>query len=393
MQSLLRRRGKGLAIFVFVLLLIEFMDELVFGIREASMPLIRDAFQLNYVQLALLTSIPAIVASFIEPFLGLLSDAGHRRKLILIGGIFFAFMLFGIAFAQTYALLLIAFIILFPASGAFVSLAQTSLMDYEPERHEQNMARWTLFGSLGVVFGPLTLGAFLGLGIEWRYVYLMLGILSLILVAFAWLYLPDDEKHESFSWPNLFKGALESLRQPRVMRWIVLLEFGNLMMDVLLGFLALYFVDVAKMSPLEAAFAVSVWTGVGLLGDFALVFLLERVDSLRYLRLTAFLQLILFSAFLLVPDFYLKLIVLGILGFFNAGWYSILQGRLYSELPNQSGLVLTASNLGGLFGSIFPVLIGFIAAQWGLALAMWTFLAGPLALIIGLPKKTDDSNA
>lgn len=39
-----------------------------------------------------------------------------------------------------------------------------------------------------------------------------------------------------------------ALRQKEVLRWLVLLEFSDLMLDVLLGFLALYFVDVAGFS-------------------------------------------------------------------------------------------------------------------------------------------------
>lgn len=394
MQKLRARLGQRLAVFVLVLLLIEFLDELVFGIREASMPLIRDSLGLDYFQLGLLTTVPAIIASFIEPFLGLLGDAGQRRKLILGGGVLFALMLLGIAFADNYALVLLAFIIIFPASGAFVSLSQASLMDYEPERHEQNMARWTLFGSLGVVAGPIALSAFLGLGFEWRWLYVVLALLSLVLLLGAWRYLPKDEPHkseEAFSWRKTLIAAYEALKQPKVLRWVVLLEFGNLMMDVLLAYLALYFVDVAKLSAIEAGIAISVWTGVGLLGDFALVFILDRIDSLRYLRLSAVLQALLFTAFLLIGDFSIKLILLGILGFFNAGWYSILQGRLYSELPNQSGLALAANNLGGLLGSLFPALIGYLAGVWGLDIAMWFFLAGPLVLILGIPtiKKTE----
>lgn len=35
-----------------------------------------------------------------------------------------------------------AFILFYPASGAFVNLSQATLMDSETDRHEQNMARW-----------------------------------------------------------------------------------------------------------------------------------------------------------------------------------------------------------------------------------------------------------
>jgi len=43
------------------------------------------------------------------------------------------------------------------------------------------------------------------------------------------------------------------------------------MLDILYGFLALYFVDVVRVSPAFAALGVAVWTGLGLLGDFLLI--------------------------------------------------------------------------------------------------------------------------
>ncbi|MFN8381353.1 MAG: hypothetical protein U0V02_05405 [Anaerolineales bacterium] len=52
------------------------------------------------------------------------------------------------------------------------------------------------------------------------------------------------------------------------------------MLDVLYGFLPLYFVDVAGFTPAQAALSVAVWTGVGLLGDFLLIPLVERMKAL-----------------------------------------------------------------------------------------------------------------
>ena len=78
-------------------------------------------------------------------------------------------------------------------------------------------------------------------------------------------------------------NALRALRRGEVLRWLTLLQFSDLMLDVLLGFLALYFVDVVGVTPAQAGLAVAVWTGVGLLGDFLLIPLLERVRGLSYL--------------------------------------------------------------------------------------------------------------
>jgi FSR family fosmidomycin resistance protein-like MFS transporter len=111
------------------------------------------------------------------------------------------------------------------------------------------------------------------------------------------------------------------------------------MLDVLLGFLALYFVDVAQVTPAQAGIAVAIWTGVGLLGDLLLIPLLERMHGLAYLRLSALLELVLYTAFLLLPG-WIGSSSPGLLGFFNSGWYAILQARLYQSMPGKSGAVL-----------------------------------------------------
>jgi MFS transporter, FSR family, fosmidomycin resistance protein len=391
MLSRLRAHGKRLPMLVVVLLMIELLDELVFGVRDATFPLLRDALSLDYVQIGVLISVPGIIASFIEPFIGVLGDTRHRKTLMLVGGLVFALQLIAIILSQQFWALLLSFIILYPASGAFVSLAQATLMDIEPLRHEQNMARWTFFGSMGVVGGPLLLTFTLSAKFPWQAVYILLAILSLFIIGLTARYVPshlahttDDESPLDFR--QSLRNALTAIRQFRVMRWVVLLQFSDLMFDVLLSYLALYFVDVVGFSPASAAIAISVWTGVGLIGDFMIMFLLERINGLTYLRFSAVLEFVLFGLFLLVDNLFLKMLILGLLGFFNAGWYSVLQGRLYSALPGQSGIVLVVNNIGGLFGAMIPLIIGAIAGQWGLGVAMWFILLGPIAIFIGLPR-------
>jgi len=162
------RHIRDIGIFAFTLLAIEFLDEFAFGAREAAWPLIRDDLGLTYVQIGLLLSVPNLVSSIVEPFLGILGDVWKRRVLILGGGVFFALALALTAISQSFWLLLLSFILFYPASGSFVSLSQATLMDTASDRHEHNMARWTLAGSLGVVTGPLALGAASMLNWGWR---------------------------------------------------------------------------------------------------------------------------------------------------------------------------------------------------------------------------------
>lgn len=376
----------------FPYLLIEFLDELVFGVNEAAWPLIRTDLQLSYIQIGLLLSVPGIVSAIIEPFLGILGDVWKRRLLILGGGIFFALACLLTGLSTGFAILLFALCVFYPASGAFVSLSQAALMDTDPDRHEQAMARWTFSGSLGVMLGPLLLSGMAFIGFGWRGVFIVLAGLSVLVLVFAWRRVPkalqslQSLPHFSDVWSGM-RGALSALQRGAVLRWLVLLQFSDLMLDVLLGFLALYFVDAVGLSAGQAALGIAVWSGLGLLGDFLLIPLLERVHGLDYLRLSVVLELLLFPAFLLVHNLALKFTLLGLLGLFNSGWYAILKGRLYSSMPGKSGSVMTLDNVFGLLGKILPFGIGLAAQFLGLRLAMWLLLLGPIALLVGLPRR------
>jgi FSR family fosmidomycin resistance protein-like MFS transporter len=183
------------------------------------------------------------------------------------------------------------------------------------------------------------------------------------------------------------RDALRALRRREVLRWLTLLECSDLMLDILLGFLALYFVDVVGATPAQAGLAVAVWTGVGLVGDFLLIPLLERAPGLRYLRWSALVELALFPAFLLIPAPWVKIGLLGLLGLFNSGWYAILQAQVYSAMPGQSGAVMAVDNVFGLAGTLIPLGLGFVAEAFDLRVTMWLLWVGPAALLVGLPTR------
>lgn len=381
----------------WIYLVIEFLDELVFGVYAAATPLIRNDLVLTYAQIGLLLSLPGLIANFIEPFLFILGDVWKRRVILLGGGILFTLSLALTSLSTSFLILLFSFIVFFPASGMFVSLSQANLMDMEPSRHEHNMARWTFAGSLGVVVGPLLLSLLLTFNLGWRPAFGALAMLALITLLLAWRRIPRG-RASAAPLPKLshlfdgFRSALTALRNRDVLRWLVLLEFSNLMLDVLYGFLPLYFVDVAGFTPVEAAASVAVWTGVGLLGDFLLIPLLERVKGLKYLRWSVAFELVLFPAFLLVSVPWLKLVIVGAMGFFNAGWYAILKANMFSAMPGQSGIAQALDNVSGMFGTLLPFAIGLAAQSFGLGAAMWLLLAGPLALLVGLPRRNPLSN-
>jgi MFS family permease len=63
---------------------------------------------------------------------GILGDSRWRRFVVVCGGVGCTAALAAAAVAPGFAVLLVAFVVLSPANGAFVSLSQATLMDVEP---------------------------------------------------------------------------------------------------------------------------------------------------------------------------------------------------------------------------------------------------------------------
>ena len=356
---------------------------------------------------------PLLVGGLLELPLGVLAGQGRRRRLaILGGGVLFVLALLAVASAHSFAVLLCASVAFYPASGAFVSLTQAEIMDAWPERQAQVMARWDLAGSTGAVAGPLLLAAVLASGGGWRVGYLVLAGLA----ALTWLgaYLrrpdvsvasppsgdgdsgdgdsgdadsrdgdsPDGEEAEPRSWRARAREIGAALRDWGTLRWLVLIEVADLLVDVFTGFLALYLVDVAHMTPAVAALAIAIKLGAALAGDAALVVLLERAGDLTVLRVSAVAAALLYPGFLLVPGIVPKLVVLAALSAATAPWYPVLQARLYGSLPGRSSVAVTLSSAAGLAGGLGPLVVGLVAQGFGLSWALAGLVVVPVAVLL-----------
>jgi MFS transporter, FSR family, fosmidomycin resistance protein len=403
-------------------LAVELVDELADGVKAAALPLIRRDLALSYGQIGLLVSVPLLLGSLLELPLGVLAGHGRRRRAaVLLGGVVFILSLAGVAAARSFAGLLVAFVVFFPASGAFVSLTQSGLMDAEPARREQHMARWNLAGSVGSVAGPALLIIVLAAGGGWRPAYLVLAAVA----AAAWLGVarnpsppaptetgrdqpgttatanPDPPPATATAQPDRPTGlaaaqpdrpgglaaarhALAAPRRPGVMRWLVLLQVSDLLLDVFTGFLALYLVAVVHATPAQAALGVAIRLGAGLAGDAALIRALRHAGGLRLLRASAALAAVAFPGFLLVPGLWPKLLLLACVSVITAPWYPVLQAQLYGSLPDQSGVVVSLSSAAGLLGGAAPLAVGFLAQRFGLAWALAGLAVAPLCLLGGL---------
>jgi len=331
--------------------------------------------------------VPLLVGGALELPLGIVASGPvRRRRAVLAGGIIFILSLLAVAGARSFLVLLAAFTVFFPASGAFVSLTQAELMDAWPDRQAQVMARWDLAGSTGAVAGPLLLTAVLAAGGGWRTVYLALAAAA----AVAWLgtCLREPVPATACDATDVpaasgWRQVLAALRDWSTVRWALVAVVADLLVDVLTGFLALYLVDVAHLPPPVAALAIAVRLGAGLAGDAALVVVLERVADVTVLRVSAVAAALLYPGFLLAPGPVAKLIILAVLSAATAPWYPILQARLYGSLPGRSSVAVTLSSAAALAGGLGPLAVGLIAQAFGLSWALAVLVVVPVAVLAG----------
>jgi FSR family fosmidomycin resistance protein-like MFS transporter len=381
-------------------LLIEALDELVDGTKGAALPLIRGDLHLSYTDLGLLIAVPLLVGSLLELPLGLVAGYGLRRHwLVLAGGSALAGSLVLVAFARSFAELLVGFVVFFPASGAFVSLTQAALMDRarDDAQRQQRMAGWNLAGSAGAVTGPLLLALVLLVGGSWRSAYLLLGALAGMAVLLAAgngparpvqaeagsTQLPDSDDEESGAGVG---EALRAVLDRSVARWLALLQVVDLLLDVLTGYLGVYLVDVAHVSPAAAALGVAVRLGAMLAGDALFARVAGRVSARTALAVTAGAACLLYPAFLLLPWLGAKLAVLAVLSIATACWYPVAQAGLYGSLPGRSGVAVFWSSAAGLVGAIGPLAVGLLAQRVGLGWALAVLAVTPPAVLALLPR-------
>ncbi len=374
---------------LFALYGVEFLDEFIYGLQGAILPKLRDDLALTYTEVGLLFTIPGLIGIIGAPIIGLIGDTRYRKTLVVGGIVATAFGLLLTGIGQSFAIILLAFSILYVASDAYVNLPQATLIDLNPPRAEHTMARWTLIGSVGVMIAPLIVTALFFLGQGWRGMYLALAAVAAIYIVILARQRFDAhagaERH-AISPRELARNLLNGLKNRELLRWVIVTELADLMLDKLLEVTGLYFHDVIGVDVAEASGAVAISTIAGLVGSALLVPALEKFSGMRLLRASAVLTLALYVAFLLIPIGWVKFALIALISFSTSAWFPILRANTYAVLPGQSGLIVSVTALGNVSSVFVPLVLGRIADIFGLQWAMWLFVVGPIALIVGLPK-------
>jgi FSR family fosmidomycin resistance protein-like MFS transporter len=388
--------SRGTFSLTLVFLLIEFFDEFVYAVGGTARPSLRADLGLSYAQIGILLGLPAALTTLFEPALMLLGDTRWRKQLVIAGGLGMALAAALVAGAHSFTAILLAEVISFPSSGAFVTLSQATLMDLNPGREPHMMARWSASGSLANLIAPLILAGGFALAFGWRWMYAVLAVWGLILTLVTALRAFPPHPHAASTGDSstgkqaVLRGLLsnlwEAVRNLNLLRWLGLLEMSDLLLDMFSGYVALYFADVMGLNAVQTSLALSLLMLVSLLSDLALIPLLERYAGRAIVRFTAGWAILFYTAFLLAPWTPVKIGLALLVRLATLGWYPVLEGEAYAAAQGRSGTMKAVQSLGGLVAGALAGVIGWVAGLAGLQTAMWILLLGPLCLAVCVPR-------
>ncbi len=374
------------------------LDEAITGFLTIGLPLASNQLGLNYTQVGLLFTAGALSAMLLEPIINLLSDHGSKRFWIA-GGLLILAAGFGlIGSAHHFLLLLLAFVLIFPAGSAAVGLSQAALIDQNPQESDRTMTRWTLISSVGDLLAPLIVPAIIILPGGWALLCRGAALLWLGAAPLVWSQrfpapytAASNDAPATRSPVRLLDGLREALRDPVLLRWAALAVIPTMIDEVFVTYATFYLRDVVHASSIMIGLLMAIHMIGAMLGLFTLDrFLLKRIAPQRLLFWLACLVLLGMIGFLSIHTVWLAALALFVISVAGAGWYPIAKAQAYARLPGRSGTVRAVVSLGAPFEVALPGIVGFVAGSFGVTAGIALLGLAPLLMLCLIPGHTEE---
>lgn len=379
---------------LLIIFLTIFIDLIGFGIIIPLSPYLASQYGANELQVGILQAVFSLMQFVFAPFWGRLSDIHGRRPILLIsiaGGVF-AYALF--AFAESFAVLLLARS-LAGFFGANISAAAAYIADITPqEKRSQSMGLIGAAFGLGFVFGPV-LGGLLShaggliseappFGVQ--FAALGASVLCLLNFIFAFLFLKESRSKLGLveARQDRLKVFAKNLKRPVVGSLLITLFCSGLAMAHMESMLFIYVKEVFGWSLQQASFGFAfVGISIAFTQGFLIRKLLPRFGEKKlmfvgYAMMAVGIFSLGFSTEVWQLAVFNLILAIGV-GMSNpSNLGSISNLTPASEQGSISGVTQSAAALGRIIG---PVSGGYLYHQFG---PSSPFVAGGLIIALGL---------
>jgi predicted MFS family arabinose efflux permease len=360
-------------------LLVRFADEWFTFFPAGALAPIRDDLGLSYAQAGLvLAALPA--GGILGHGFTLAADYVDRRVLAALGALCYGLCLVVFALADSFVMLLAAGFAWGAASDAFIEGCEVALVDLARDDLAPALARANAYGAAGDLLGPLTLAAADALGISWRAVFALGGMLMVLYAGWlASLRFPPPQPPSDAATP--LAGVRSVLRDRRILLLAIVAGLFGLLDEPFLGFIIVYLERVRDLPAVAATAIAAIAVAGGIAGYVSVSTVTRRLAQRPLLLAGAAVVVVTSAAMVAAPITAAVALAAGIFGFVGAVYYSVLQAAYLSLRPGQAGATEAFVSTIGLAGIGFPSLVGWVSDAFGLTAGLTLYAAVPAVML------------
>jgi len=266
--------------------------------------------------------------------------------------------------------------------GSIEGLSNAALVDHDPARADQALNVTQFAFSIGAFVSPLACSAALRRGADWRFPFLVCGVLGLVL--FAALRAVPFSRRPAAAPAGETRGVPAAGRPRGALFPVAASIFFYVGIEIGISYFnGVFFSDVLG-KPAYAAYALSLfWLSMG---ASRLFFGLVRVRAERTILLCQFLLAAAIGLLTAVRSVWPALGLMAVIGAAAGPIWPLLVSTAVRSCPDASGAtsgVMTLSS--GLGGAVVPLLFGYLSETVSIRVSYWTlagFSAAGFALML-----------
>ncbi|WP_409344514.1 MFS transporter [Paenibacillus sp. MBLB4367] len=384
---------------LFMISSVHLLNDAIQSVVPAMFPILHETLQLSFSQIGLIGFALNITASILQPLIGLYTDAKPKPYLLPIGILFTLAGVVGLAFAPSFAYIMLAVILI--GIGSSVLHPESSRVAYLAAGDRRGLAQsiFQVGGNMGQALAPvMTALIFVPLGQKGIIWFAIAAIVALIIQTKVARWYQAN----LVARPKAPKGAGAAKAQPAGARgWIVGASLGILLMLLfskfvyvasMTGFYSFYAIDKFGISVDQAQLILFALLLAGMVGTFLGGPMADRFGR-RNMIWFSILGTAPFSLLLPYASSMLWAVVLCIcIGFILMSGFSVIVVYAQELLPNKvgtvSGLVFGVSfGLGGVGSAVLGKVADVSGIAFVIEICAYLPLLGVLAAFLPTDRK------
>lgn len=309
-------------------------------------------------------------------------DRYSYRNLLIVCGLLVIMGLEGIAFANNFFLLEVAFFLIGFGGGAInggVNALVADISMESPQRRSANLSLLGVFFGLGALLMPFLLGLF-SESLGYEDLFFLLGLVFLLVIAyFLLIRFPDPKQPRRIPWRTFIRLTTN----PNLLLLGFLLFFQSGLEGLINNWVTVYLQAENALPASKALYALTVFVGTLTLGRILLANLLALIRP--YLILTISVILSVIGALLLAffPSTAISIVTLVLFGLGAAAGFPIILSYAGELYPDLSGTAFSLVMVIGLIGSIlFNYVMGVVAYRFDIEHFSILLLVASLSTIL-----------